>query len=183
MRNLLSPVASLRALLPFVCVLALAMPQVADARQMDPKAVAGIPLPVPDVAVGTVVVRVIKGTLTNNVPNQQVELLGAGAPRAVTTDAGGRAEFSGLAPGSMVTAVATVGGERLQSQQFAVPANGGTRLLLVATDPAGGAAARQRRQARVECRRSRERSVSTISRASFSSSATAAFRSSISCRS
>ena len=86
-------------------------------------------------------VRVIKGTLTNNVPNQQVELLGAGAPRAVTTDAGGRAEFSGLAPGSMVTAVATVGGERLQSQQFAVPANGGTRLLLVATDPAGGAAA------------------------------------------
>ena len=108
---------------------------------MDPKAVAGIRLPVPDVAVGTVVVRVIKGSLTNNVPNQQVELLGAGAPRSATTDAGGRAEFSGLAPGTMVTAVATVGGERLQSQQFAVAANGGTRLLLVATDPAGGAAA------------------------------------------
>ena len=62
MRNRLSPSAFLRVLLPFVCVLALAMPQVADARQMDPKAVAGIPLPVPDVAVGTVVVRVIKGT-------------------------------------------------------------------------------------------------------------------------
>jgi hypothetical protein len=139
-RNLLSPSRSLRALLPFICILTLAAPQGADARQMDPKAVAGIPLPVPDVAVGTVVVRVIKGSLTNNVPNQQVELLGAGAPRAVTTDAGGRAEFSGLAPGTMVTATATVGGERLQSQQFAVPANGGTRLLLVATDPGGGAA-------------------------------------------
>ena len=136
----LSPSRGLRALLPVICVLALVTPHIADARQMDPKAVAGIPLPVPDVAVGTVVVRVIKGSLSNNVPNQQVELLGAGAPRAVTTDAGGRAEFSGLTPGAMVTAVATVGGERLQSQQFAVPANGGTRLLLVATDPAGGAA-------------------------------------------
>lgn len=110
--------------------------------QMDPKAVAGIPLPVADVPVGTVVVRVIKGSLSNNISGQQVELLGAGAPRTMTTNAGGRAEFTGLTPGTRVTAVATVDGERLQSQEFAVPPTGGTRLLLVASDPtAAGAGA------------------------------------------
>ena len=107
-----------------------------QAQQMpDPKTIAGIPLPVADVAVGTVVVRVIRGTLANNIPDQQVELTGAGAPRTVKTDATGRAEFAGLAPGTRVTATTTVQGERLQSQEFPVPATGGTRLLLVATDP------------------------------------------------
>jgi hypothetical protein len=129
-----------------VSAFVLAVPSTVSA-QMDPKAVAGIPLPVADVPVGTVVVRVIKGSLSNNISGQQVELLGAGAPRTITTDAGGRAEFTGLAPGTRVTAVATVGGERLQSQEFAVPPTGGTRLLLVATDPtaadAGGGAATQ----------------------------------------
>ena len=107
-----------------------------QAQQMpDPKLIAGMPLPVGDVAVGTVVVRVIRGSLANNIPDQPVELLGAGAPRIMKTDAAGRAEFAGLAPGTRVTAVATVQGERLQSQEFAVPSSGGTRLLLVATDP------------------------------------------------
>jgi hypothetical protein len=107
-----------------------------QAQQMpDPKTIAGIPLPVSDVAVGTVVVRVIRGSLANNIPDQQVELTGAGAPRQVKTDATGRAEFTGLAPGTRVTATTTVQGERLQSQTFPVPASGGTRLLLVATDP------------------------------------------------
>jgi hypothetical protein len=140
MRNPFRRCGLVKALLPLVCLMTLAVPPPADARQMDPRAVAGIPLPVADVAPGTVVVRVIKGSLANNVPNQPVELQGAGAPRVVTTDAAGRAEFAGLAPGTMVTAVTTVNGERLASQQFPVPASGGTRLLLVATDPAGGAA-------------------------------------------
>jgi hypothetical protein len=108
----------------------------ARAQQMpDPKLIAGQPLPVGDVAVGTVVVRVIRGSLANNIADQPVELLGAGAPRTVKTDAAGRAEFAGLTPGTRVTAVSTVQGERLQSQEFAVPSSGGTRLLLVATDP------------------------------------------------
>jgi hypothetical protein len=83
-----------------------------------------------------VVVRVIRGSLANNIPDQPVELVGAGAPRTVKTDSTGRAEFAGLVPGTRVTAISTVQGERLQSQEFAVPASGGTRLLLVATDPA-----------------------------------------------
>ena len=80
----------------------------------------------------------------------------------------------------MVTAVTTVGGERLQSQQFAVPASGGTRLLLVATDPAGGAVAAAPPD-RPAMPAQPGTVPSAISRDLFSSSATAAFRSSTSC--
>jgi hypothetical protein len=134
-------VRRVRALAALLALPMLAVPQPAGARQMDPRAVAGIPLPVADVPPGTVVVRVIKGSLTNNIPDQQVELRGAGAPRTARTDAGGRAQFSGLPPGARVTAAATVGAERLQSQEFAVPASGGIRLILFASDPGGGGAA------------------------------------------
>ena len=109
--------------------------QPTSARQMDPKQVAGIPLPVADVPVGTVVVRVIRGSLANNIPDQPVQLTSGGRDRSETTDATGRAQFTGLEPGSEVTATATIGGERLQSQTFRVPSSGGIRLLLVATDP------------------------------------------------
>ncbi len=115
------------ALAVLLCVAILAPREGTQAQQMpDPKTIAGIPLPVADVAPGTVVVRVIRGTLANNIPDQQVELTGAGAPRTVKTDATGRAEFAGLTPGTRVTATTTVQGERLQSQEFPVPASGGT---------------------------------------------------------
>src|SRR5205814_7049017 len=50
------------------------------------------------------------------------------------TNETGRAEFTGLAPGTRVKASTTVDGERLESQEFTVPATGGTRVALVATD-------------------------------------------------
>jgi len=53
---------------------------------------------------------------------------------AKTNDAG-RAEFSGLQPGTRVKASTTVNGERLESQEFTVPPTGGIRVALVATDP------------------------------------------------
>ncbi len=102
----------------------------------DPKQISGVPLPVADVPAGTVTVRVIRGQLTNILPGQTVELTGAGAPRTATTDNAGRATFSELPPGSRVKASVTVNGERIESQEFAVPAAGGTRLMLVATDAA-----------------------------------------------
>ena len=108
----------------------------AFAQQMpDPKEIAGIPLPVSDLPPGTVVVRVIRGSLANNIPNQPVELLGVDPARKAATDASGRAEFAGLSPGAKVTAVAVVANERLQSKEFAVPSSGGIRVMLVATDP------------------------------------------------
>jgi hypothetical protein len=109
---------------------------------MDLKQVAGIPLPVADVQAGTVVVRVIRGALTNNIPDQPVEMAIAGQTRSATTDATGRAQFTGLEPGAEVTVTATVGAERLQSQTFRIPASGGIRVLLVAAgSDAGNAAA------------------------------------------
>src|SRR5512132_606235 len=100
-----------------------------DAKQMS-----GVPLPVPDLAAGTVTVRVVRGTMTNIIPNQDVELSGGPSVMKGKTNESGRAEFSGLTPGTRLKAIAVVNGERLESQEFAVPASGGIRVALVATD-------------------------------------------------
>jgi hypothetical protein len=100
----------------------------------DPKQMSGRPLPVGDLPVGTVTVRVVRGSMANVIANQPVELSGGPSTLTVKTNEQGRAEFSGLRPGTTVKAVASVGGERLESQEFAVPAAGGIRVALVATD-------------------------------------------------
>ena len=109
----------------------------AEGGQMpDPKAMSGLPLQVPDLAVGTVTARVFRGALSNPLPGQSVELTGAGSAKTAKTDEAGRATFSGLPPGARVRAAVVVDGERIQSQEFDVPAAGGVRLMLVATDAA-----------------------------------------------
>ena len=113
-----------------------AQPGMPDLRQMS-----GVPLPVTDVPVGTVTVRVIRGSLANAVSDQDVELTVGGAVRTAKTNEAGRAEFSGLPIGTRVRAATVVDGERLQSQEFDVPAAGGIRLMLVAAAPADGTAA------------------------------------------
>jgi len=106
------------------------------AQQMpDPKKISGVPLPVADVPVGTVTVRVIRGQLSNVLPGQTVELTVAGAVNSAKTDEAGRAQFSGLTPGTRVKAAVTVDGQRIESQEFDVPTTSGTRLMLVALDP------------------------------------------------
>jgi hypothetical protein len=101
-----------------------------DVRQMS-----GVPLPVSDAAPGSVSVRVVRGALTNAVPNQPVDLIGGASPVTVKTNDAGRAEFTNLTPGTRVKAVTVVDGARLESQEFEVPRTAGIRLLLVATDP------------------------------------------------
>jgi hypothetical protein len=100
--------------------------------QPDPRQMAGIPRPVDDLPNGSVSVRVIRGGFTNNVPNQTVELHVGSDVLKTKTDAEGRAQFDKLAPGQTVKAVADVDGERLESQQFPAPAQGGIRLVLLA---------------------------------------------------
>jgi hypothetical protein len=102
----------------------------------DPKQMSGMPLQVPDVPVGTVTVRVIRGQLTNPLSGQTVELTGAGATRTSKTDDAGRATFSGVPTGSRVKPSVTVSGERIEGQEFVVPTAGGIRMMLVATDAA-----------------------------------------------
>lgn len=124
----------------FIVALASLMPRAAAAQmpgaQMpDAKQMSGVPLPVGDLTPGTVTVRVVRGSMTNVITNQVVELSGGPSVLTAKTNDSGRAEFTGLAPGTRVKASTTVNGERLESQEFAVPSSGGTRVALVATDP------------------------------------------------
>lgn len=106
----------------------------AGAQMPDPKQMSGRPLPVGDLPVGTVTVRVVRGSMANVIPDQPVELSGGPSVLTVKTNAQGRAEFPGLRPGTTVMATTIVNGERIESQQFAVPSSGGVRVALVATD-------------------------------------------------
>src|SRR4029077_9865887 len=114
---------------------------VAQFQMPDPKQMAGIPRPVTDLPNGTVSVRLIRGQLSNNIKDFPVELHVGSEVRTTKTDDAGRAEFGNLPGGATIKAVAVVDGERLESEEFPAPAQGGIRLMLVATDTSKGAAA------------------------------------------
>jgi hypothetical protein len=126
-----------------VCALALvaaAWPSSAAAQMPDPRAMSGMSMPAPELADGTVTVRVVRDQISNNVAGVAVELHGAGDVRRATTGADGRAEFAGVPPGAQVHALAMVDGQRMESQPFDMPASGGVRTILVAgSDAAAGA--------------------------------------------
>lgn len=98
----------------------------------DPSAIAGVPLPAPELPNAVVSVRVVRERMGNNVAGQDVTLLVGAARRAAKTDQQGRAQFEGLPPGTVVQATTTVDGEELISQQFSVPGTGGVRVALIA---------------------------------------------------
>ena len=98
----------------------------------DPSAIAGVPLPAPELPNATVSVRVVRERMGNNVAKQEVTLTVGSTPRQATTDEQGRAQFAGILPGTIVQATTTVDGEVLTSQQFSVPATGGVRVALIA---------------------------------------------------
>lgn len=103
--------------------------------QPDPSQMSGIPLPDAEMNDGTVSVRVIRGQLSNNVPNQVVELRFGDIAEEATTDAEGRATFVTLNPGQQVQAATELDGVRIESLPFAAPGRGGVRLMLVGADP------------------------------------------------
>jgi hypothetical protein len=109
----------------------------------SPVEMSGFPLQVGDLPPGILSVRVIRQSFANSVTGQAVEVLpdGAARPLGGTTNAEGRAQFSGLAVGQTVQVRATVDGERLESQRFQMPAQGGVRIVLVAGAGAGTDAA------------------------------------------
>ncbi|MEO5895642.1 MAG: hypothetical protein ABIS06_08065 [Vicinamibacterales bacterium] len=119
---------------PFAVLFALLAWPVHAQEMPDPRQMSGVPLPTGDLPVGTLTVRVIRGSLSNPVLNQVVHLTGE-ATASNTTNESGRAEFPGLTPGARVKAFTEVNGERIESQEIQVPASGGVRLMLVATDP------------------------------------------------
>src|SRR5262249_11688832 len=106
----------------------------AQFQMPDPKQMSGIPRPVDDLPPGSLSVRLIRGDLSNNIVNHPIELHVADKLQVVKTDDGGRAQFDNLPPGTTLKATADVDGEHLESQEFPAPAQGGIRLMLVATD-------------------------------------------------
>jgi hypothetical protein len=127
---------------------AVAWPLAAAAQQMpDPAQMAGRPLPDPTLSPGTVSVRLFRERIGNNIVDHPVTLTAPSGPKAATTDAQGRAQFAGLAPGTQVTVEAVVDGEALRSQAFAVPAAGGVRVALIAGLEAAATRARAEAEA------------------------------------
>lgn len=109
----------------------------AATAQPDPRQMSGIPLPDPQLPPGTVTVRVIRGSMTNNVPDHPVELRAGDDVATAATGSEGRAEFAGLTPGLLAVAATELDGVRLESEPFPVPDSGGIRLILAgAADPA-----------------------------------------------
>ena len=104
----------------------------AQVNMPDPSAIAGQPLPAPELPNATVSVRVVRERMGNNVAGHEVTLNVGNSPRRATTDAQGRAQFDGISPGTVVQATSTVDGEVLTSQPFSVPATGGVRVALIA---------------------------------------------------
>ena len=119
----------------FVALLGLLAAAGGAGAQPDPSQMSGIPLPDAELNDGTVSVRVIRGQLSNNVPNQLVELRHGDIVEQATTDAAGRATFVTLNPGQQVQAATELDGVRIESLPFAAPGRGGVRLMLVGADP------------------------------------------------
>jgi hypothetical protein len=117
----------------------------AFAQMPDLSQMSGQPLPSGDVPAGTVSVRVIRQTMSNNVTGVEVQLEAPPQTMKATTDANGRAVFPNVAQGQTWKAIAIVDGERLESQPVMIPSSGGLRMLLVAglktAGPASGVAA------------------------------------------
>lgn len=100
----------------------------------DVKSMSGIPRPADDLPAGSISVRLVRGSLSNNITGHPVELHIGNKVQTVKTDASGRAQFDRIPAGSTVRATAEVDGEHLESQEFPAPRSGGLRLMLVATD-------------------------------------------------
>lgn len=98
----------------------------------DPSLIHGKALPGPELAAGTVTVRVVREAIGNDIPGQQVKATVGTVTRTATTDAQGRAEFTNLPTGVEGRAEVTVDGEALVSDPFTLPATGGLRVILVA---------------------------------------------------
>ncbi len=110
--------------------------------------VVGRPLPDAGMAAGTVSVRVSRRMPGNAVAGVEVAatIKNAGGDlrrRSEKTDPDGRVIFEGMAPGDEFHADVTVDGEKLETQTFTLPAQGGIRTMLIAAlgaAPAGGGA-------------------------------------------
>jgi hypothetical protein len=100
------------------------------------------PLMVGDLPVGTVTVRVGRGSLSNAAVGVDVVATvnlpdGKAVEHAEKTKADGRATFAALPVGAEFRAQAVVDGQRLRTASFTIPAEGGARLMLLSQQSQG----------------------------------------------
>jgi len=112
-------------------------------RMPDLSQIVGRPLPDRGMPPGTVSVRVARKMPANAVAGVEVSAIikNAGGDlrkRAFKTDESGRALFEGIAPGDQFHAEVTVDGERLETQTFAMPSEGGVKTMLISGVARGG---------------------------------------------
>ena len=86
----------MRNCLALLVVLSIATPSFAQVAMPDASAMAGTPLPAPELPDAAVTIRVLRERMGNNVAGQPVTLKVGSASRTATTDAQGRAQFEGL---------------------------------------------------------------------------------------
>lgn len=115
------------------------VPTPAEGARSEPSQMSGYPLQVGDLPPGILAVRLIRENFQQNLAGQSIEvrLVASGRVRLAATNTEGRAEFDGLPVGDRLQVRAIVGGEQLDSQTFAMPAQGGVRMVLVAGVGAG----------------------------------------------
>ena len=132
-------------------VLLLSLAAASALAQPDPRQMSGIPRPDPNLADGSITVRVIRGSFANNVAGQVVELRAGDRVSTADTDGEGRATFLTLNPGEQVTVATELDGVELDSLPFAAPGRGGVAVLLVGAsgDPEDADARPQARPGRV----------------------------------
>lgn len=99
--------------------------------QPDPRQMSGIPRPDSSLPDGTITVRVIRGSFANNVADHPVELRQGDQVSTALTDEQGRAHFAVLSSGVELQAFTTLDGQRMESQRFAAPSQGGVALMFV----------------------------------------------------
>lgn len=115
----------------------------AQINMPDPSLINGRALPAPELAPGTITVRVVREAIGNNIVGQDVRLTVGGDTRTAKTDGEGRAEFSGLSSGADARAEVIVDGETITSDPLTVPATGGLRVILVSGLQAASARAKE----------------------------------------
>jgi hypothetical protein len=115
------------------------VPTPAEGARSEPAQMSGYPLQVGDLPPGILAVRLIRESFQQNLAGQSIEVrvITSGRVRSAATNTEGRAEFDGLSVGDRVQVRAIVGAEQLDSQTFAMPTQGGVRMVLVAGVGAG----------------------------------------------
>jgi hypothetical protein len=104
----------------------------AQIKMPDPTEIAGLALPAPELPDGTIVIRLVREQLGNNVVNHDVKVTAGDTSKSGKTDDSGRAQITGLPAGATAVADTNVDGEQVTSKPFTVPGQGGIRVILIA---------------------------------------------------